>query len=591
MPVVLAVMPLAIEVAFVLLSVATVADWLTHRERRRGYLALAFGSLTLLVLLAPSLSQSGPLGELLTGAGIVLFLLSGWALLLFRDSFIPLATGTKRFVAVVIVLVAAIAIFVQLPTDTGLPHAPLQTFALAALLTTWSICVVEPIVTLWLASRGRPAVEGARMRALSLGYAGLVAVIMFGTLGGSLVRNAAAELTLDLVSLAIVPMLFFSFLPPTWLRRMWSQPEEEELRQGLHSLLTFSPDRATQARRALEWATRLVGAAGAVIVDSDSSILASQALSEKEAKQVAADAAADSEGGVVRSPRLGPTTLVIPLDFQRGPGAMVIVAGPFTPLFGDDEVTRLRQYASSITAGLDRVALTARINDLEKAKTEFMNIASHELRGPMTVIKGYLTMLEAGSLGILAPKAMSVMPLLIAKADEVNAMIEQMLEAARLEEGHLVLHKEPGDIVELTELAIDDMRPVLADRQLDIDAPAIPLHADVDSERFQIVVRNLISNAMKYSPEEAPIKVVVNRNGGTATVMVIDRGVGIAPEDQPRLFTKFGRIERGSTMHVAGTGLGLWLSREIARLHGGDITCESVEGSGSTFTFEVPIIP
>ncbi len=148
----------------------------------------------------------------------------------------------------VIVLVAAIAIFVQLPTDTGLPHAPLQAFALAALLTTWSICVVEPIVTLWLASRGRPAVEGARMRALSLGYAGLVAVIMFGTLGGSLVRNAAAELTLDLVSLAIVPMLFFSFLPPTWLRRMWSQPEEEELRQGLHSLLTFRRERGQTGR-------------------------------------------------------------------------------------------------------------------------------------------------------------------------------------------------------------------------------------------------------------------------------------------------------------------------------------------------------
>ncbi len=584
-------MPLAIEVAFIFLSVATVADWLTHRERRRGYLALAFGSLTLLVLLAPSLSRQGPLGELLTGAGIMLFLLSGWALLLFRDSFIPLATGPKRFVAVVIVLVAAIAIFVQLPTDTGLPHAPLQTFALAALLTTWSICVVEPIVTLWLASRGRPAVEGARMRALSLGYAGLIAVIMFGTLGGSLVRNAVAELTLDLVTLAIVPILFFSFLPPTWLRRMWSQPEEEELRQGLHSLLTFSPDRATQARTALEWATRLVGGAGAVIVDSDSSILASQALSEAEANEVAAGAAANSTAGVVRSPRRGRTTLVVPLDFQEGPGAMVIVAGPFTPLFGDDEVTRLRQYASSITAGLDRVTLTARIHNLEKAKTEFMNIASHELRGPMTVIKGYLTMLEGGSLGILAPKAMSVMPLLIAKADEVNAMIEQMLEAARLEEGHLVLRKEPGDIVELTELAVDSMRPMLADRQLYLDAPATPLHAEVDTERFQIVVRNLISNAMKYSPEEAPIKVVVNRNGETARVMVIDRGVGIAHDDLAKLFTRFGRIERESTMHVAGTGLGLWLSREIARMHDGDVTCESVEGSGSTFTFEVPIIP
>jgi signal transduction histidine kinase len=386
-------------------------------------------------------------------------------------------------------------------------------------------------------------------------------------------------------------MLFFSFYPPTWLRRMWSQPEEEELRQGLHSLLTFSPDRATQARTALEWATRLVGGAGAVIVDSDGSILASQALSDSGAEEIAATAAASPEAGVVRSPHHGTTTLVIPLDFQQGQGAMVIVAGPFTPLFGDDEVTRLRQYASSITAGLDRVTLTERIHDLEKAKTEFMNIASHELRGPMTVIKGYLTMLEGGSLGILAPKAMSVMPLLIAKADEVNAMIEQMLEAARLEEGHLELRKETGDIVELTELAVDSMRPMLADRELHVDAPTTAMLADVDSDRFQIVVRNLISNAIKYSPEEAPIKVVVNRNGGTARVVVIDRGVGIAPEDHAKLFTKFGRLERGSTMHVAGTGLGLWLSREIARMHDGDITCESVEGSGSTFTFEVPIIP
>ena len=591
MPVLLAVVPLAIEIAFVLLAVATVADWLTHRERRRGYLALAFGSLTLLVLLAPSLAQPGLYGRVLTGVGILLFLASGWALLMFRDSFIPLGDAAKRFVAVAILLAAALAIFVQLPTDTGLPHAPLQTLALAALLTTWGICVVEPIVTLWMASRGRPAVEGARMRALSLGYAGLVAVIMFGTLGGSLVRSTAAELTVDLVTLAIVPMLFFSFYPPAWLRRMWSQPEEEELRQGLHSLLTFSPDRPTQARRALEWATRLVGGAGAAIIDSDASILATQGMSEVDARQLAAAAAASSEGEPVQSPRRGPTTLVIPLDLQQGPGAMVVVAGPFTPLFGDDEVRRLRQYASSITAGLDRVTLTARISDLEKAKTEFMNIASHELRGPMTVIKGYLTMLEGGSLGILAPKAMSVMPLLIAKADEVNAMIEQMLEAARLEEGHLVLRLQIGDIVELTELAVDSMRPILADRQLDIDSPAAPIYADVDSERFQIVVRNLIGNAMKYSPEESPIRVVVNRNGEKARVAVTDLGIGIAPQDLRKLFTKFGRIEGESTRHIAGTGLGLWLSREIARLHHGDITCESVEGRGSTFSFEVPIIP
>src|SRR2546428_6597566 len=314
-------MPLAIEVAFVLLSVAMLADWLGHRERRRGYLALAFGSLTLLVLVAPSLSQVGMYGPFLTDAGVLLFLFSGWALLMFRDSFIPLRSRTRAWVAVVVLLVAALAVVARLPAGATQPHGPFQTIALAAILTTWGLCVAEPIVTFWMASRGRPAVEGARMRALSLGYAGIVAVIMFGSLGGALVQNDVAQLALDLLALAIVPMLFFSFYPPPWLRRMWSQPEEEELRQGLHSLLTFSPDRATQARRALEWATRLVGGAGAVIIDSDSTILASQALSEDEAKDIAPAGAASSGPGVVRSPRRGQTMLVIPLDFQQGPGA------------------------------------------------------------------------------------------------------------------------------------------------------------------------------------------------------------------------------------------------------------------------------
>ena len=591
MAVALAVFPLAIEVAFVLLTVAMLADWLSHRERRRAYLALAFGSLTLVVLIAPSLSQAQPYGPLITDGGIVLFLLSGWALLMFRDSFLPLSTTARRLVAVVIVAVGAVAVDARLPTDSRVPLSPLQAFALTAILATWVICVGEPILTLWLASRGRPAVERARMRALSLGYAGLVAVIVVGTLGGSSIRNQAAELTLDVATLAIVPMLFFSFYPPPWLRRLWSRPEEEELRQGLHSLLTFSPDRITQARRALEWATRLVGGASALIIDGDSSILAFSRMGSEEAGKVALRVAAEPQAGEVRSPPRASTTLVIPLDLSRGQGSMVIVAGPFTPLFGDDEVNRLRQYAASIAAGLDRVTLSERIRDLERAKTDFMNIASHELRNPMTVIKGYLTMLEGGSLGTLSPKARSVLPLLIAKADEVNSMVEQMLEAARLEEGHLSLHKRQEDIVELTELAIESMRPMLAGRQLDVDMPATPIDAEVDGERFQIVVKNLISNAIKYSPAETTISVVVNRNGKSGKIAVVDQGIGIALEDQPKLFTRFGRIEREAAMHATGTGLGLWLSREIARMHDGDLTVDSTEGKGSTFTFEVPIIP
>jgi len=207
----------------------------------------------------------------------------------------------------------------------------------------------------------------------------------------------------------------------------------------------------------------------------------------------------------------------------------------------------------------------------------------------MTVIKGYLTMLDGGSFGYLPPKAISVLPLLISKADEVNSMIEQMIEAARLEEGRLALKKESGDIVELTEMAIVDIILLLAKHDVELDKPPRPIAADVDPDRFQIVVKNLISNAAKYSEEGRPIKVQVTHNGTSGTVKVIDEGVGISKDDQARLFTRFGRIESGATMHVSGAGLGLWLSREIARMHDGDLTVESEPGKGSTFTFKVPI--
>ena len=266
---------------------------------------------------------------------------------------------------------------------------------------------------------------------------------------------------------------------------------------------------------------------------------------------------------------------------------MVIRSDRLTPIFGDEELTRLSQYASSLSAGLDRVTLSSKIAALERAKTDFLNIASHELRGPMTVIKGYLTMLEAGAMGELAPKARSVLPLLISKSDEVNWMIEQMIEASRLEEGRLALKKHRADIVELTEGAIDGIRVTLSGHEVKVDLPVESIEADVDPDRFQMVVRNLLSNAAKYSPSGSDIGVDVRRDVDKAFVSVRDEGVGISEEDQPRLFTRFGRIE--TSAHVQGTGLGLWLSREIARMHDGDLTVDSKVGVGSTFTFTVPL--
>jgi signal transduction histidine kinase len=167
-------------------------------------------------------------------------------------------------------------------------------------------------------------------------------------------------------------------------------------------------------------------------------------------------------------------------------------------------------------------------------------------------------------------------------------MIEQMVEAARLEEGRMALKKLPGDLVALTDLAIEGVSQLLSKHHLSVEKPSRAVEADVDPDRFQIVVRNLLSNAAKYSPHGANIKIRISGNG-VGKVAVTDEGIGITEEDQARLFSRFVRIETKATESVSGTGLGLWLSREIARMHDGDLTVESIPGRGSTFTFRVPL--
>jgi signal transduction histidine kinase len=579
---------LATQAAFILLALAALIDWARHRDSRRSHLAVAFSALAALIVMSSALGQAGPLNQVLTDIVAVVFLLSGYALLMFRDSFIPLGATTRRVLTVAIVAVGVFAVVTQLPADPAQRSGLLHSIALAAVLVTWSLCVLEPSLRLWVASNHRPAVERARLRALSIGYVALAAEIIVATLAGSAANHPIFVLVTDLVTLAIVPLLYVSFSPPTRLRWLWRQPEEDAFRNALHDLLLFSPDRHTLADRALGWAMRLVGGAGAFIVDSDGSILAAQDMTLDEARANAAGATVPPHEGLRGASLMAASRISVPLHLEQGEGSMIILSGAFTPMFGDDEVVRLQQYAGSITAGLDRESLNSRISSLEKVKSEFLSVASHELRGPMTVIKGYLTMLEAGSVGDLSAETRSVIHVLVTKSDEVTWMLDQMVEAARLDEGRLALNKVPSDLVELTDLAIEGVTQILSKHKLSVDKPTMAIEALVDPDRFQIVVRNLLSNAAKYSAAGGRIKVQVSGDG-VGKVAVTDEGIGIAIEDQARLFNRFVRIETKSTVGITGTGLGLWLSREIARMHDGDLTVVSTLGQGSTFTLQLPL--
>jgi len=268
----------------------------------------------------------------------------------------------------------------------------------------------------------------------------------------------------------------------------------------------------------------------------------------------------------------------------------VVIGGPFTPYFGGDELQRLNGYATAITAALDRAILTERIAALERTKTEFLNLASHELRGPITLIRGYLSMLSGGSLGPVSPELNRVLPALSIKANEMNSLIEQMIEAARLEEGRLELHPVDTDLRDLAQKAVDVIQPLAdANHDIKVETSSEEVRATVDPERVGTIIGNLLSNAIKYSPGGGAVRCKVVRRGEMGIVEVTDEGVGIAPEEMDTLFTRFGRITNRETRHIGGTGLGLYLSRQLARMHGGDVTVMSIPGEGSTFSFAVPL--
>lgn len=240
-----------------------------------------------------------------------------------------------------------------------------------------------------------------------------------------------------------------------------------------------------------------------------------------------------------------------------------------------------------LLAEQEEVATRARA--LEVAKSRFLNLAAHEMRGPLTVIRGYADMLADGSLGPLTERMATALGALRGKADEMSRLVTLMMETARFEEGRMDLRGAPLDLRRVVDDVVAVLSPLIG------DAHAVSVQGDDaltvrgDADRLSTVVANLVDNACKYSPAGAPVEIRCAAAGDRATVSVSDHGIGLSEDDLTVLFTRFGRVVSAETSHIGGTGLGLWLSREIARMHGGDIEVASTRGEGSTFTLALPL--
>jgi signal transduction histidine kinase len=230
-----------------------------------------------------------------------------------------------------------------------------------------------------------------------------------------------------------------------------------------------------------------------------------------------------------------------------------------------------------------------RMAGLEDIKAQFLNLASHELRGPLAVVQGYLSMMAEGSLK--GRELQAVLPTMTSKIRQMNLLINEMLETARLDDNQLQLTLMEIDLVAAAERAVEASAGLVdPGHELELARPGGEVRVRADPTRLDAIIANLVQNAIKYSPDGGRVLVSVSSDGSLGRVSVTDQGLGIADEDMPRLFTRFGRLVTPENSHIPGTGLGLYLARRLVRMHGGEIACASTPGKGSAFTITLPLL-
>ncbi len=249
----------------------------------------------------------------------------------------------------------------------------------------------------------------------------------------------------------------------------------------------------------------------------------------------------------------------------------------------------LRRYELNRLQLKSRLALeftaTEQLREVDRARSRFFANVSHEFRTPLTLTLGPLDDLLAGMHGTLTAPVIEQARLARRNAARVLDLINQILELARLEAGRTPLAARRLDLGASVDWAAAAFRPLAERRALafEVSIPAEPLAIYADPEQLQKVLSNLLSNALKFTPEGGTVRVAVDSDAESARISVRDSGPGIPPDEIVRIFDRFHRVE-GPVRGQAGTGIGLSLAKELVELHGGTLTVESEEGFGSTFT-------
>lgn len=563
---------------YLVLAVQAVRGYLRDRRSSRWWLAVSFGVLGLITAVALIIPESD------TGAGatfarrilVALLVVVPYALYRFTGTFSaprPMIHAVAAFVTVGL----AVWIFFEpkIPVRSEPISGSFRVYVLV-LVAQWVGLSVIAVASLWRQRTGQALVARRRMEMMAAGAALFaIALVIAGAGSGSADRTTTwTQLALQILTLTAGPLFLIGFAPPSWVVDILRRPEMERQRQthvGLAGAVTRDQIIALVLPRAVE----TVGGSAAVIVDESGTVVASTG----PAHQIdGLDAAPSGSPGAIDAP--------------IGGGRLVVRVGPAAPFFGDGERRMLTSLAAIAEIAMQRTELIEherearrQVESAHAALRDFVAAASHDLRTPLTVIRGFSEMLGEHWDQLSESDKRTYFDSIVRQTDHLNRIVEDLLTVSRIDAQAVA----PRGEVMAVAPAVDDIVAALPQQQGAHVRVRIPADLTVvaDPEHVRRMIGNYLENAFNYGAP--PIEVRATGSDDWVEIRVVDSGPGVPQQFQARLFERFARADKRQSKSTQGTGLGLTIVQGLARAGGGDAWFEP-SPDGATFAIRLPTV-
>ncbi|MFN2468412.1 MAG: ATP-binding protein [Gaiellaceae bacterium] len=561
---------------FTAVAVVAIRQWRLRRTRAGIWAALTFGSLALVADLGPVLPEEpGTIPEhVLLRTVIAVLVLFPYFLYRFTTAFQPPSLALERRLGLMTVAVIIWTFALPHVPGDGEPRPAWFLAYLAAFLLHWTVLSVVVGVRLWRAGVGQPAVARRRMRMLTFAAVLLTLSLLIG------VGGASDDSPVSLVAGLLVTLSALGFLlglaPPTLLRLIWRRPEQDRMREVTVGLVRATSE-AEVVREVLPSLARMVGGRAAALLATDGRLIGSHGLSEEEVAQLGsrAEVTADAHVQEVEVP---------------GVGRLLVWTSPYSPYFGEEELGLMSSLGALMGLALDRVHLFAQERaarlELERAdevKSNFISLAAHELRTPVTTVYGLAETIRHRGPQLDAETVEHLQTTLAQQTRRMADLVEQLLDLSRLDAKAIEIRPErlrlAARVAEVVALAAGD-----ESGSVEVDVSP-GLEADVDPQVLDRIVSNLVVNALRHG--RAPVRITAAQENGTLRLCVEDRGPGVPGEFVPHLFDRFMRSETAQSSG-RGSGLGLAIARSYALAHDGELSYVPGIPTGARFELTVP---